>query len=1331
MVAHPPRHRRFLFLLVCLLVALVPIVGAAPPAQAIIDGEDAANSIGAVQVVLNDSRAFCTGSLINEAWVLTAKHCITENNGQPGTTQVYLGDVRWGQGERHDVLGIFPNELLDVALLQLTQRTEMHDLVLPYGFDDPVIGTPATIKGWGGTRGNPDRRADTLQRGDFTVVATTPGSPTMTLGGVSRTSSGDSGAPVIIGGGLICGVHSETGLLTSTAVKTSALNAWIRQTANVGAGGSCRLDTSKKKKTGAQRIMAIGSAQTVGINSDRIGYRNFLASMLGRAGLSSSFVGPDRAGAPPNDRVADGVSIGTGLDYIQDLEKEAVCAVYDYAPDIVTIVAGEEDLVITPTFSGAPARLNALISTIQEVSPRTVVLVASIAPSPLPAYEPLTTQYNASVKQYVQDRANAGQHVAYVDTSDLVISESPSVPVDGSGEKVIVELNPSGFFKEAAAFNLAIDDAVNAGWIPDTLALNKGPCNATTGAKRDLRVMPLGSSTTYGIGSSDGNGYRKTMDDALEQVVESKNPSTGAAGARLTTSSSTGTQRLAVTAADAQDTTPRVDEVGSVRVGTMADRDNEGWPGYRIDGIADKAKCSVATYQPNLVTLFAGGNDVIQDYQLGSALGRLEALVTQVLDGSPAATVLVSNVQRFSDPAMDARGVAFSQSIPGMVDRLAGQGRHVVFVDLGLAPGDVGGDGIHPNDAGYAKVGRAFAAATSSAFDRGWIQPALSEAPDAGSSPCGLTDGGANTSGGGGGGGGTGGGPTTTTINDGRWEDHGVSFGQGFGQGNSYRWDDVNRDGKQELFVVKPDQSWTFYWNGGRTDTGWTGWGEGFSRAAPGGGAVGNQLRFADIDGDGEPDCVRVNLEGTISVSTWNESGVPGQKICGTSFKDGRLAAGAVKADTQIVFADVDGDRRDDYLLVQPRGTTNLWLNRKDGWIKGGQIAGPLDSERIRRWADIDHNGRDDQILITANGGARAWLNEGISQNADGTLQVKLRDIGAILNDTGLPPADMQFVDVGGDGFADFVRTGWTGVTHIWLNRLGLKPAATTDGPIRDFSKDPRWEDHGVSFGQGFGQGNTYQWGDVNNDGKPELFVIKPDKSWTFYWNGGRTDTGWTGWGEAFSRPGPEKDSNAAGSQLKIADMDGDGATDCVFVRGGEVSVSTWQESAPAGQKLCGKPYKTTKISDNCCSYQVVLADVDGDKRADYLEMGVSGNTRLWLNKKEGWKGFGEVVGVQPDGKDQQWRWADLNGDGKADRISVASRGRAHAWLTKGLTGDLDTGKTGLAVADIGEIATDDKDVPPADVQFVDVGGDGRADFVRTGWTGVTHIWLNRLGLTP
>ncbi|RBQ14672.1 hypothetical protein DP939_39380 [Spongiactinospora rosea] len=50
----------------------------------------------------------------------------------------------------------------------------------------------------------------------------------------------------------------------------------------------------------------------------------------------------------------------------------------------------------------------------------------------------------------------------------------------------------------------------------------------------------------------------------------------------------------------------------------------------------------------------------------------------------------------------------------------------------------------------------------------------------------------------------------------------------------------------------------------------------------------------------------------------------------------------------------------------------------------------------------------------------------------------KFRDIGKIAGDAEVPPKDVQFadVDVDGDGKADFLRIGWTGVMHAWLNEL-------------------------------------------------------------------------------------------------------------------------------------------------------------------------------------------------------------------------------------------------------------------------------------------------------
>lgn len=521
-----------------------------------------------------------------------------------------------------------------------------------------------------------------------------------------------------------------------------------------------------------------------------------------------------------------------------------------------------------------------------------------------------------------------------------------------------------------------------------------------------LRIMPLGSSSTAGTGSSTGDGYR----EELRRLTASGLP----------------------------------DLVGSNVSGTMSDRDNEGWPGYRIQEIAGKASCAVRTYQPNVVTVVAGANDVLQDFDMSGAPSRLEVLVRQVLGDDAGVTVLVGGIQPVTtDPAATQRAAQYNTGQQQVVDKLAAEGLRVGYASPGMTTADVGPDRIHPTDTGYAKIAGGFAKAIADAREKSWVMDPRPQAADAGSHPCGPQQDYGNGNGGG----------TDQGVVDRRWEDHGVSFKDGFGQGKYYQWGDVNKDGKPELFVINPDQSWTFYWNSGRTDKGWTGWDRGVTRPRRAAGLSGSQLRIADIDGDGEPDCLQVGPNGFVDAFLWEDSAAVGQKLCGKVSKvqhdvPGTGAIGA-KADTRIVFADVNGDKLDDYLLVQPRGTTFLWLNGgtkpdpdAEGktvftWTQVGQIAAPTDPARIRRWADINGDGRADMILITANGGARAWLNDGITKSANAApTGVRLRDIGEIATDKQVPPADVQFVDVGGDGKADLVRTGWTGVTHIWLNRL-------------------------------------------------------------------------------------------------------------------------------------------------------------------------------------------------------------------------------------------------------------------------------------------------------
>ncbi|MFC0865640.1 NPP1 family protein [Sphaerimonospora cavernae] len=541
-------------------------------------------------------------------------------------------------------------------------------------------------------------------------------------------------------------------------------------------------------------------------------------------------------------------------------------------------------------------------------------------------------------------------------------------------------------------------------------SLPAGMPDPNTPTVEALRPMALGSSTTYGEGSSDGNGYRGTADRGFRDLIRQSSGSSS----------------------------PSVDWVGSVRVGQMADRDVEGWRGFTIDGIAGKAKCAVKTYQPNLITLIAGGNDVIQDYQMDGAIGRLEALIEQVNADAPGVAVLVSGVQPFHDPARNARGQVFTVQIPPLVKRLVKKGLHVVYVDTtGLRQSDIGSDGIHPTDRGYEKIGEAFVKAAGEARDNGWIRKPGPQAPNAGSHPCGLKDDGAGI-------------PVPSQKNLGpNWEDRGVIQAKEFPSSSRFWMVDVNKDRKAEFVVVDKNQNFRFWWNGGPSGKTWTPFVEGQNSYTPAAGAVGNMLRFGDVDGDGFPDCMVVWLNGRVDVSTWKADNPSGSRMCMDNEKfmgAGVYSEGSegdrltIDPDTKIRFADVTGGGRDDYLLIEPDGTTTAWYNQGLQvrrtfpylkWDLPKKISGALAKPREIRYADINGDKRADRILITANGGARAWINEGAT-GSGGTY----RDIGRIAGDSGLPPKDIQFADIDGDGKADLLRIGWTGVTHAWLNKL-------------------------------------------------------------------------------------------------------------------------------------------------------------------------------------------------------------------------------------------------------------------------------------------------------
>jgi len=145
----------------------------------------------------------------------------------------------------------------------------------------------------------------------------------------------------------------------------------------------------------------------------------------------------------------------------------------------------------------------------------------------------------------------------------------------------------------------------------------------------------------------------------------------------------------------------------------------ESGPGYAgIAGpITDNA---LASYSPHIVLLMIGTNDVNGFIEIDSAPARLGALIDDITTRSPNALVVVASIIPIANPGGDARVRAYDAEIPKLVSDRAATGKHVVFLDNYAAfsadpnyQSTLMYDYLHPNDAGYAVLGRAFYGAIS------------------------------------------------------------------------------------------------------------------------------------------------------------------------------------------------------------------------------------------------------------------------------------------------------------------------------------------------------------------------------------------------------------------------------------------------------------------------------------------------------------------------------------------------------------------------------------------------------------------------------------------
>jgi lysophospholipase L1-like esterase len=151
----------------------------------------------------------------------------------------------------------------------------------------------------------------------------------------------------------------------------------------------------------------------------------------------------------------------------------------------------------------------------------------------------------------------------------------------------------------------------------------------------------------------------------------------------------------------------RVDFVGTQFNGPAAlgDHDHEGHPGWRIDQIDANITGWLGATNPRTVLLHIGTNDILQNYGVAGAPGRLSTLIDHITAAAPSADVFVATIIPLASAGQEAAVQTFNAAIPGIVQSKVSGGKLVHLVDMhaALTAADLI-DGIHPTAAGYDKM---------------------------------------------------------------------------------------------------------------------------------------------------------------------------------------------------------------------------------------------------------------------------------------------------------------------------------------------------------------------------------------------------------------------------------------------------------------------------------------------------------------------------------------------------------------------------------------------------------------------------------------------------
>jgi hypothetical protein len=245
-------------------------------------------------------------------------------------------------------------------------------------------------------------------------------------------------------------------------------------------------------------------------------------------------------------------------------------------------------------------------------------------------------------------------------------------------------------------------------------------------------------------------------------------------------------------------------------------------------------------------------------------------------------------------------------------------------------------------------------------------------------------------------------------------------------------------------------------------------------------------VHFADLNGDGRAEYLYVDSGGGGVTALLNLGGPDNRPNTAkvSWLPQGQIASGVGGNRSNVMFADINGDRRVEYLWVHADGSVDCWLNLggsddgpkagKVSWLPQGTIATGIGKDAAGvRFADLNGDGRAEYLYVSEDGSVEAYLNLGGPDDGPNAAKVSWLPQGTIAMGVGEGRENVVFADVNGDGRADYVAVSRTdGSAKLWLNGGGKDYGPNTVKVV--------WYPHGT-IGTGVGtNGKGVQLADLN-----------------------------------------------------------------------------------------------------------------------------------------------------------------------------------------------------------------------------------------------------------